>query len=194
MKTTQSPAAQRRGDRASGFTLVELLTVIAIIVLLVGITIGILGFATKKGALSKAEGQLALIVSGLQRYEKEFGEFPEPVDNSGKGKGGAKALYQALSGDGDNHLVLAGAEGGSPSSGKVGSSEEPLVEGIDPLANKHGLVSNDLALVDPFGHYWRYRKHVEGDPGDETRNKTYDLWSIGDDRTGENEAKWIKNW
>ncbi|MGI9244252.1 MAG: type II secretion system protein [Verrucomicrobiales bacterium] len=192
--SSSSPANRSRLRHAAAFTLVELLTVIAIIVLLVGLTIGILGFAQSKAAKSKAEGQMQLLITGLMRYEKEYGEFPEPVDNSGEGSSGAKALYQALSGDGDSFLVV-GSEGGStPSSGEVGSVGEVFVEGLDPNANKHGLVNTNYALVDPFGQVWHYRKHMEDETTDPTRNSTFDIWSFSDDRKGENDAKWIKNW
>lgn len=185
----------RRVSRCNAaFTLVELLTVIAIIVLLVGLTIGILGFAQGKAARSKAEGQMELISTGLMLYEKEYGEFPEPIDNSGEGSGGAKALYQALSGDGDNFLVIGAEGGGAASTGIPGSTGEVLVEGIDPKANKHGLVNTNYALVDPFGQLWRYRKHLKDELAEPTHNSTFDLWSVADDRKEENEAKWVKNW
>lgn len=198
-RTPSSPTRDRRSLRASAaFTLVELLTVIAIIVLLVGITISILGFAQKKAALSKAEGQLDLLITGLGRYEKEYGEYPEPIDNSGKGDGGAKALYQALSGDGTNFLVMASSsEGGGASTGEPGTSGEVFIEGLDPRANKHGLVggsSGNYQLVDPFAQPWFYRKYVKDDPGEKTNKRTYDLWSVGTDRKQTNQAKWIKNW
>jgi len=142
---------------------------------------------------SKAEDQMQLIITGLMRYEKEYGELPKPVDNSGEGTNGAKALYQALSGDGDTQLVVGGGAGGTPSTGIVGSTAEALVEGIDPKANKHGLVSADYALVDPLGQFWRYRVY-DADVDDQTNNKTFDLWSIGEDGKEDDEAKWIKNW
>ncbi len=137
---------------------------------------------------------MQLIITGLMRYEKEYGEFPEPVDNSGEGTNRAKALYQALSGDGDTQLVVGGGAGGSPSTGIVGSTAEALVEGIDPKANKHGLVNSDYELVDPFGQRWRYRKYLKDDPADPTNNKTFDLWSVGEDKKEGDEAKWITNW
>ncbi|MFT4548549.1 MAG: prepilin-type N-terminal cleavage/methylation domain-containing protein [Pseudoalteromonas tetraodonis] len=193
VSTQQAPLSVHRGRAA--FTLVELLTVIAIIVILVGLTITILGFAQKKAAQSKAKGQMELIITGLTRYNVEFGGFPEPEDNSGQGSGGAQALYQALSGDGDDQLVVAASEAGGPSIGEVGSTTEPVVNGVDPNANKYGLVSKDLALVDPFGQYWHYRKYLgDRQVGDETNNKTYDLWSVGPEGEIDNEVKWIKNW
>lgn len=188
--------SQRPG--AAAFTLVELLTVIAIIVLLVGLTLSILGYAQQKGALTKAEGQMQLIITGLSLYEKSYHEYPEPVDNSGDGAGGAKALYQALSGDGDNFLVIGAGEGSSASTGRPGSVGDVFVEGLDPKANKHGLVASGSGggyqLADPFAQPWFYRKYVKSDPGEDTHNRTYDLWSIGTDRKQKNEAKWIKNW
>jgi len=197
MKTTQSKAPVCKRRLSAGFTLVELLTVITIIVLLVAITIGVLSFAQKKAIETKATAQLALLETGLGNYYEDNKEYPQPVDNTGEGPGGAKALYQALTGDGDSFLELENGTG-TASNGKIGSITEPYVEGLDPKANKHGLVSKsggEYRLVDPFGQPWFYRVYLEEEEDDDpTNKKTYDLWSVGQDSNRENEAKWIKNW
>ena len=195
MNTTKSQA--RRTSAA--FTLVELLTVITIIVMLVAITIGVLSFAQKKAIETKAYGQLSLLQTALDNYYEENKEYPEPVDNSGEGWGGAKALYQALSGDGDNHLELENGTGAS-STGRIGEITDPYMEGLDPNANKHGLVAKasggGFQLADPYGQPWFYRVDLGEEDGEEPVNNkgSYDLWSVGQDSRKENEAKWIKNW
>ena len=42
-------------------------------------------------------------------------------------------------------------------------------------------------VVDPFGNDYGYNS-----PG--ANNPTFDLWSVADDSSGTNQAKWIKNW
>lgn len=176
----------------SAFTLIELLTVIAILVLLVALTVGILRNAQVTAVRKKAEGQLELLKTGLTNYNNFYNEYPEPIDNTGEGADGSKALYQALSGDGDNYLVTANA--GTASTGVPESTGEIFIEGLDPNNNKHGLLNSDYELVDPYGQRWRYRKDIKED-SDEINNKgSYDLWSVGEDRKELNEAKWIKNW
>jgi len=58
-----------------GFTLVELLVVVAIIGILVGITIGISGFAGRKAAASKAAAELERLKSALEEYRVEQGQY-----------------------------------------------------------------------------------------------------------------------
>jgi hypothetical protein len=146
---------------------------------------------------SKTRVQLQLLITGLKRHEIEFGSYPEPLDNLGVGCGGAKALYQALSCDGDNYLMIGGEPGTSPSTGMPGSTTEPLVEGIDAQANKYGIVhllGGEFALIDPFGRCWHYRKHHDQRPGEARLDRDYDLWSTGGEANTDREAQWIKNW
>ena len=178
--------------KAAGFTLVELLTVIAIMVMLAAITVGILNMAQKKAAKSKTEGQLQLLITGLERYEKFYNEYPEPIDNTGQGSGGAETLYQALSGDGSDSFVTAGE--GSASIGELGSSGEVFLPELDPKNPKFGMVNTSYQVVDPYGQRWRYRKYIKEEDGEPTHNRTYDLWSVGEDTRADNEARWIKNW
>ena len=45
----------------SGFTLLELITVIAIVVALTGIIVGLYGYVNKKAANSRASGEIAML-------------------------------------------------------------------------------------------------------------------------------------
>ena len=178
--------------RKAGFTLIEPLTVIAIIVMLAAITLGILNMAQKKGAKATTEAQMELLKTGLERYEKEYAEFPEPIDNTGEGSGGAEALYQALAGDGTDAFVT-GSESPTASTGEIGSSGSIFLPELDPKNPKHGMVNDQYQVVDPFGQRWRYRIFLKDDD-DKTNNRTFDLWSTYDGPEKDNEARWIKNW
>ena len=186
-----NPTDRKRGRAHSpAFTLIELLTVISILAILMALTIAGISFAQNKAAEEKTRAGLEVIKAGLTKYYNEWGEYPVPVDNSGDGREGAIALYQALSDDGDNELV--GGDG-IASDGREGSGK--LVDLVS-----QGLVADEGGsgwfLIDGFGNPYYYRVYEKAQDYQFRNKGSYDLWSYGDDKEKkeENEAKWIKNW
>lgn len=64
------PAAGR-----AGFTLVELMAVIAIIGLLAAIILGVSGYVARKGDMAKAQGDMEKVKVALDEYKLNFGRF-----------------------------------------------------------------------------------------------------------------------
>jgi prepilin-type N-terminal cleavage/methylation domain-containing protein len=62
--------------RRRAFSLVELLTVIAIIGLLAAITMGVTGLASRKMKESRMKAELHLLISKVEDYKANFGEYP----------------------------------------------------------------------------------------------------------------------
>lgn len=58
------------------FTLVELLLVIAIIAILAGIAIPVVGGMNKKGRETKARAEINAIVTAIKQYEADYGTLP----------------------------------------------------------------------------------------------------------------------
>jgi prepilin-type N-terminal cleavage/methylation domain-containing protein len=105
---------QRRKDnnvnkaRVGAFTLIELLAVIAIIALLAGLVLGTAGLATRKARESRMTGQKEKLVTAIEQYKLEMGNFPP--DNQDKTqrdadfqtdrhiKAGMNSLFYELSG------------------------------------------------------------------------------------------------
>mgnify|MGYP001164991540 FL=1 len=176
----------------SAFTLIELLTVITILAILMGLSMAIISFAQGKAAEDKTRGAMSAIRAGLERYNDRYGEYPEPMENSGSGTSGAIALYQALLDDGDDE-IFGGPN--NPSDGRAG--EDMLVD----LLGK-GLVGDDESgvwyLKDGYDRPFMYQVHDPDNP-DATNQSTYDLWSYGTDKernktNKNNEPQWVKNW
>jgi type II secretory pathway pseudopilin PulG len=213
----------RRGGPAGGFTIAEILTVISIIAILGTLTAGAVIYAQKKAKRSKAQVQHKAIISALERYRGDFGDYPHPMGSAETEvisiaerqvpAAGSSTLYQALSGDGDDAI-----EGGSAApTGKIGSKFPPYWDAVDPHTNPQRVVldqSSRYYLVDPFTMPWQYRvpKRAASGSGRSSSSGSssssgggqedmplhnpgsYDLWSFGDIEVTTNTNKWIKNW
>lgn len=63
-----------------GFTLLELLAVIAIIAILSGIVIGVGRRASESGKIARAKAELATIGAALEAYKRSYGDYPRTDD------------------------------------------------------------------------------------------------------------------
>lgn len=206
----------------SGFTIVELLVVIAIIALLFAMTIGGFSFAQKSAARSRTTVTLRAITGGLDRYHKEFGEYPapqNPEDTTTYGTknyqvGGATMLYQAMRGDGYDNIVIAQTPsnaGQASSDGNLDEGESKNIMLTDMPESIWTEMNGRFFMVDGFGRPFQYVKAVGATSGRDpvTINTSYDLWSYGEDEENttarsidsqssgplkEASSKWIKNW
>jgi len=67
--------ARKAAGRKARFTLVELLTVMAIIAVLIGIVLGLMGMATRKMAEAKTKSLVQLISVALENYKAKYGYY-----------------------------------------------------------------------------------------------------------------------
>ena len=65
-----------RAREKSGFTLVEMLTVLFIVSILLGIVLGSARYATQVSRISRAESDLHALADALDRFHLVFGEYP----------------------------------------------------------------------------------------------------------------------
>jgi type II secretion system protein G len=72
--------APRRKD---AFTLIELLVVIAIIGILAGLLLNTAGYIRKKGAMSRAEAEIAALAVALENYRADNGDYPKGTNVNG---------------------------------------------------------------------------------------------------------------
>ena len=65
-----------RKSPVSAFTLLEMLTVLAIIVILAGLVLSVGGYVQKQSALKRAAGELAMLMSACESYKSDNGNYP----------------------------------------------------------------------------------------------------------------------
>ncbi len=149
----------------AGFTLLELLVVIAVIVILAALTLRIAGYAIRHAALARAKTEIESLTAALESYKAEHGDYPVGSITAGStASGDSLLLYTNL----------------SPATGKV----------YFPF-DKHmiTIVGNNTNITDPFGERYGYTY-----PGSTARNGTnfFDLWCQAGNATQTNQ--WIGNW
>ncbi len=189
-----------KGSR--GFSLIELMVVVGIMVVLAGLLIGSLPGIQTRVNRGKVEAFIAELESGLSRYQIDNGSYPQnpPTGTSAdardtSGIEGARVLYRHLSGDWE--------QTGSAVDDK-NKDEKIYVNKLDYEGNKNSKepraisIGGEFMVVDSYGNPIRYLAQPPNIPENErkTYNPTYDIWSIADaDPIEEDEqARHITNW
>lgn len=213
-----------RRHQRQGFTLVELITVVSVIVVLFALVAGAYSYADFSSKRNRTEVTIRVIRSALENYREKFGSYPTPsnpetsvvIADKVYVAGEAACLYQALSGDGFNQIRGADANSSPESNGQIEDNEAANITLADMPREIWTVQNSTYFVVDGFGHPIRYVKAapttvVGGGqpPAATTINNTYDIWSYGNDTenltatglmTQENaslsqaSSKWIKNW
>jgi len=198
-RLTNCPRARRGDQEYDAFTLIELVVVIGIIIILAGLVLSTVGYARKKGALARAETEIAALSAACENYEADNGIYPQngdtntldPTNNNfdptppppGQTNAYSQAglyLYEKLFG------VTSGTRSEVPSSRSYFTFKPNILYPTD--------TSLDIvALRDPFGNLYGYSTRMAA-TGSGGYNPTFDLWSTGGGTTSNDVPKWIRNW
>jgi prepilin-type N-terminal cleavage/methylation domain-containing protein len=183
------------GDRLyNGFTLIELVLVVGIITVLSALVLSTVGYARKKGALARAETEIAAISAACENYKADNGVYPANSDTNGLNAQTSvdPSGYQAASLYLYNALFGATAGSRTPNIGARSyfvfkpnmlfpADQTQSVQFIqDPFGNSYGYSTIDNPVV-----------NTNPTPG---YNPTFDLWSTAGGITANDISKWIKNW
>lgn len=155
-----------------GFTLIEMITVVTIIVILAGITVAGMSFITDKQANAKAKVDIGLLSSAIEQYKLDFGDYPGLDEDTPQSGDVSEELYEALFYDGWNYKT-----------NNVGDEIDIYLNELDPRSSKQTWLEKTnsntppagLKIVDPWGRPYLYRK------GADAQNPDFDLWSTGKD-------------
>lgn len=198
-----------KSDSSSGFTLIEMLTVMAVIAVLASLVVATNAYAHKKAGLVRADGEVHAMASACENYRADFGGFPrdlaegstdklDPKENgdptTGKYRDANLYLYKALSGDAVQGSVPV--EKPKPTDKPDGKAEtKGYFEFRPDMLRKASSGTEILFIQDPFGNPYgystagsradeEYREKLQADPAATRDNKegfnpTFDLWSTG---------------
>ena len=111
-----------RSAKRGGFTLIEILIVIGIIVLLMGITTQMLGTVGEAQGRAKAKSDMALIATGIEAFFNQYDTYPR-ITSVGNEKQAAGDLYKCLTGK-----MAAKIQNAQIVMSDVGSDNRPFVD------------------------------------------------------------------
>jgi type II secretory pathway pseudopilin PulG len=185
----------RCGRRYNAFTLIELIVVVGIIIVLAGLVLSTAGYARKKGALARAETEIAAMSAACESYKADNGVYPTNTDTNGLDpttgtianyKTPSRYMYGELSGDRNFD--------GTPDAGtRSYMAFKPALLLRDDMSNPPSSTNPVTAIRDSFGNSYGYST-MKASGGANGYNPTFDLWSIADGAAGTDQTKWIKNW
>jgi type II secretory pathway pseudopilin PulG len=191
------------------------MVVISIIAILAALTLGASRIAQEMASKSRTSAAHEVIRVGLEQYKEKHGEYPEPNDpdattqvaNVDVRVGGARMLYQALTGDGDSEIKAASSQG-NISDGRITDEEREnsINAGLLNIKNLVVKSPDGFYLADAWMNPFQYEKG--GIAESNALNPTCDLWSFGpagssaggliydaaSRRNVDTTARWIKNW
>jgi prepilin-type N-terminal cleavage/methylation domain-containing protein len=167
----------------SAFTLIELITAMAVILVLTGLVLSIAGYANQKSNKIRTQGEIKMLETACETYKADFGSYPQDTDTSagpGAPAGGGSTsktdelspkkhfiptdeeyaeagefLYKELSGDKKGT--------GDDPDGIPDSDEKVYVKELDPRILKIDRDKNDRNKIlkvhyfqDPWGNPFGY--------------------------------------
>ncbi len=195
------PALIHSSFRRTGFTILELLIVITIIIILAALIIGTVGYVQKKAARSRAEAEIAAMSAACESYKADNGTYPRDTgattDNLDSRTSYNPAGYFGAS------LFLYNSLAGATSGSRATSASLKSYFNFRPnMLYPTDQTQNVQYLRDPFGNSYGYSTAYQADVANGTNppsrgyNPTFDLWSTGGATSNSqtDQAQWIKNW
>lgn len=165
-----SPSGRRQ---VAGFTLLELLTVVLIILVLAGVLVGVAEYLRARSSVNTARAQLAALGAAIEAFKADNGYYPTSTIYRISARGLAEVT--------NSWLLCA----------QLTQPKPYLKTDSGMITKQHGLT----VLRDPWGNPWNYFRPVTNEPwqtvnlpnkasyvlGGLVNIASYDLWSYGPD-------------
>jgi general secretion pathway protein G len=170
----RSAATPRRG----GFTLIEMMVVIAIILVLAGIIVGAAKYAQTKAARSRAQGEIAAMEMALEHYKSDNGVYPRSTPTRSSGLGQVAGPTE-ISNSGSLYAALT-----APKAYMTFKANQIAMKGVITY------------VIDPFGSPYNY--YCNPGAANQTNTASFDLWSYGanginEEGTNDDIVNWKQN-
>lgn len=199
-----SPWRHLRGaGRPSGFTLVEVLVVIAIVVVLAGMILGVASGVRRRAEVARTQGELTSLAQSLEQYRAAYGDYPWVATHAVDGAAAlsnSQLVFQALLGHRspigdkvlrggalqvrDDPLASLSAEQRrrfvDASGFSVGLDGEVTDPQYEPVLTAAGAGFFRQSFFDPWGQPYVYVYRAEAAPA-AWQAPGYVLFSVGPD-------------
>jgi len=150
--------------RLRAFTLVEVLTAIAILAILTSVAVGGGAWAFRRAYTARAQAELSALATALEAYKRQHGDYPRTSGGESRGA----QLLQALVGAREPSGAVLNPRGRL----WIELGLFTTREGLDPLANAAA------DLIDPWGNAYVY---IYKEPLGGWVNPGFVLYSAGPD-------------
>jgi prepilin-type N-terminal cleavage/methylation domain-containing protein len=181
-----------------GFTLIELIVTVTIIVILAGLVLSTVGYVQKKAARSRAETELATLSAACENYKADNGIYPRNPDTDGLNAQIAgnpnTSQYQRAS------LYLYNALFGATNGSRTPDTGAKSYFVFKPnMLSPADQTQNVQFIRDPFANSYGYST-IQAATGNTSvgYNPTFDLWSTAALTSSPpsvvDQNQWIKNW
>jgi prepilin-type N-terminal cleavage/methylation domain-containing protein len=176
-----SPLTHGGRDAYKAFTLIELLTVIAIIGILAGITFGVIGIVQERANQSQARTEVATLAQALESYKRQYGDYPQLGASTHTASPTTAVAANSVERNLFNALMGKMGPTKAPMQGKqfVEASKLNLQNTSLPTAGNTTPVDN--AFVDPWGRLYLYYYRETGANFGNWKQPSYILVSPGID-------------
>ena len=172
--------------KRGGFTLIEILIVIGIIVLLMGITTQMLGTVGEAQGRAQAKSDMALIATGIESFYNQYDTYPR-ITAAGNEKQAAGDLYKCLTGKmvakiQNAQIVMSDA--GTDTRPFVDVSKLRIADPADPHLENVDPEKSGVYFVDPWFEPYLYFYNTANTMNTETaswRGQGFILLSKGPD-------------
>ena len=187
---------------SASFTLIELLAVVAIVLVLAGIMMKVVGYVTRTVAISTTKTQIAAMSAALEAYKTDTGDYPRTAIGRVSQGGWWEAtnnwiLYRALSGanGGKRYLKFAPAQlrlnlaSGNTNAtviGSVTSGTAGLTNIFDVWGSPYIYFCSPATVSALSNNFYGYPTNVNSGngywAGGQVNAASFDLFSFGPDR------------
>lgn len=195
---------KRNFKSSNGFTLIELMTSIAVAGSLMGLVLGIQRYASNKAARSRCSTEVFAMAAAAEAYKTDNAVYPRSDETdvlSSGGDGGPTtyidanlAFYKMISGD-------ANANGKSDANEGVDNPPPVYIEfkavQLRMTGSSVGYIRDPWdsgSTKSPYGYSTKRLTLIErgNDDASAGRNINFDLWSVAN--SSSNMKSWIGNW
>jgi type II secretory pathway pseudopilin PulG len=185
----------------NGFTVIELIVVVGVIIILTGLVLSTVGYARKKGARARAETEIAAMSAACESYKSDNGIYPrDNATNQYTDTLNARQNFDPTQTVYQNASFYLYTQLSGDSSGNRSPTGKSYMAFKPNMLLPPGGSGTVIAISDPFGNSYGYSTANQAD-STKGYNPTFDLWSTAGVAPSPTPAPpatqqdlWIKNW